>query len=101
MSGYVVAADFKLHAGKRPAFRELIDMNARASMRDEPGCRRFDVLEPKGEADRVFVYEMYDDRAAFEAHLKTPHFANFMRDSKALVAGTTFFELVCDGSEAR
>jgi autoinducer 2-degrading protein len=103
MSGYVIAVDFTLHPGKRAAFRKLIDDNARASVRDEPGCRRFDVLEPKGEADHVFLYEIYNDRAAFEAHLKTPHFASFNRDSEPLVAGKKIFEyaLVCEGSEAR
>ena len=103
MSGYVIAVDFTLHPGKRAAFRKLIDENARASVRDEPGCRRFDVLEPKGQADHVFLYEIYNDRAAFEAHLKTPHFASFNRDSDALVMDKKIFEyaLVCEGSEAR
>ena len=102
MNGYVIAVDFRLHPGKRAAFRKLIDVNARASARDEPGCRRFDVLEPKGEPDHVFLYEIYDDRAAFEAHLKTPHFAVFDRESASLVAGRaiTEYALVCEGSAA-
>lgn len=102
MSGYVIVVDFRLHPGKYADFRRLIDDNARASAQSEPGCRRFDVLEPKGEADRIFLYEIYDDRAAFEAHLKTPHFASFNRDSAPLVAGKKIYEydLVCEGSEA-
>jgi len=102
MSGFVIVVDFKLHPGKYAAFRRLIDENARASAQSEPGCRRFDVLEPKDEADRIFLYEIYDDRAAFEAHLKTPHFASFNRDSEPLVANKKVFEyeLVCEGSEA-
>jgi len=102
MSGYVIAVDFKLHAGQYAAFRELIDENARESAQSEPGCRRFDVLEPKGEADRILLYEIYDDRAAFEAHLKTAHFARFNRESEPLVAEKKIFEyeLVCEGSEA-
>jgi (4S)-4-hydroxy-5-phosphonooxypentane-2,3-dione isomerase len=101
MSGYVITVDFRLHPGGRGAFRRLIDENARASVRDEPGCRRFDVLEPKGDADRIFLYEIYDDRAAFEAHLKTPHFASFSRESEPLVIDKKVFEydLVCEGSE--
>ena len=103
MSGYVITVDFRLHPGRRSAFRKLIDENARASVREEPGCRRFDVLEPKGEADRIFLYEIYDDRAAFEAHLKTPHFAVFNKESEALVADRKIMEyaLVCEGSATR
>ena len=52
----------------------------------ERGCRRFDVLEPAGEPDRVVLYEIYDDRAAFDAHLQSEHFRRFNAESNALVA---------------
>ena len=67
-------------------FRQLISENARASVRDEPGCRQFDVVVPDGEPDSVLLYEIYDDKAAFAAHTKTPHFAAFDRDSVPFVA---------------
>ena len=58
-------------SGKMAAFRQLIDENARASCRDEPGCRRFDVLRTAAsDPDRILLYEIYDDRAAFDAHLQ-------------------------------
>ena len=44
MSAYVVTVEFLLKPGMRAAFRPLIDANARASAREEAGCRRFDVL---------------------------------------------------------
>ena len=100
MSGFVITVDFKLKPGAMARFRQLIDSNAQDSCRDEPGCRRFDVLVPQGEADRVFLYEIYDDRAAFEAHLKTAHFDVFNRASAALVTSKDIgqFDLVCEGS---
>ena len=102
MSAYVIMVDFRLQPGKMAAFRRLIDENARASVQREPGCRRFDVLTPKDQPDRIMLYEIYDNRAAFEAHLKTPHFASFNAESAALVSGKTVFEyaLVCDGTAA-
>ena len=86
MGGYVVTVEFRLKPGAFERFRKLIVENARASVRDEPGCRQFDVVIPQGDADRIFLYEIYDDAAAFDAHRKTPHFAAFDRDSAALVA---------------
>jgi quinol monooxygenase YgiN len=102
MSGFVIVVDFRLKPGSKAAFRRLIDDNARASCRDEPGCRRFDVLEPAGEADRIVLYEIYDDRAAFDAHIKTRHFAQFNETSAALVSAKVVTEcgLVCEGSAA-
>lgn len=95
--------DFRLKRGSRAAFRRLVDANAVASVRDEPGCRRFDVLEPAGQDDRVVLYEIYDDRAAFDAHLKTPHFATFNVESAPHVARkeVTEYALVCAGSDER
>jgi len=102
MSGFVIVVDFKIRPGEMQSFRRLIDANARASVAHEPGCRRFDVLAHRKDADRILLYEIYDDRAAFDAHLKAPHFAVFDRDSAALVSDKTVveYDLVCEGSAA-
>ena len=102
MSGFIILVDFKIKPGQMADFRRLIDDNARASVRDEPGCRRFDVGVDRKDADRILLYEIYDDRAAFDAHLKTKHFAVFNVASAALVADKTVteYDLVCEGSAA-
>ena len=81
---FVIFVDFHLKPGMRSQFRRLIDENAEASVRTEPGCLQFDVLEPEGEADRVLLYEIYTDRAAFDAHLQTEHFRIFADASESL-----------------
>lgn len=100
MSGYVIIVDFRLKPGMRSAFRELIDANARDSAKKEPGCRRFDVLEPAGQADHILLYEIYDDIAAFDAHKRSEHYARFDSGSDAMVESksVTACELVCEGS---
>ena len=60
-----------------PAPRGEEACRASASARDEPGCRQFDVCHDPDHPDHVFLYEVYDDRAAFDAHLSTPHFKSF------------------------
>lgn len=100
--GYVIVVDFRIRPGAMAPFRKLMDANAIASARTEPGCRRFDVLATQDEPDRIMLYEIYDDRAAFDAHLKTPHFASFNAESTPFVATKTVYqyELVCEGSAA-
>ncbi len=102
MSGFVVTVDFTLKPGAMPVFRRLIDENARVSCQREPGCRRFDVLVPMGAEDRVFLYEIYDGRAAFDAHLQSAHFATFNRASAELVMNKNIaeFDLLFEGSDA-
>lgn len=103
MSGFVITVDFTVKPGAMTAFRKLIDRNARDSCADEPGCRRFDVLVPTEPADKILLYEIYDDRAAFDAHLKTPHFDAFNRESEGLVISKTVaqYTLACEGSQRR
>jgi autoinducer 2-degrading protein len=100
MIGYVIIVDFKLKPGSGPAFRALIDENATMSCATEAGCRRFDVLVPKDSMDRIVLYEIYDNRAAFEAHLRTVHFKIFDEASAPLVIDkrVDMLDLVCEGS---
>jgi (4S)-4-hydroxy-5-phosphonooxypentane-2,3-dione isomerase len=103
MSSFAITVDFTLKPGAMATFRKLIDKNARDSCVYEPGCRRFDVLVPGELGDKVFLYEIYDDRAAFDAHLKSPHFDVFDRESTALVLAknVVHYTVVCEGSRRR
>jgi autoinducer 2-degrading protein len=102
MSAFAITVDFTLKPGALASFRKLIDKNAEDSCSREPGCRRFDVLVPNEPGDKVFLYEIYNDRAAFDAHLKTPHFDVFNRESEAFVLAKNVvqYTLVCEGSRA-
>ena len=81
---FVVVVEFHLKEGARAQFRHLIDANADASVRSESGCLQFDVLEPEGDGDRVLLYEVYSDKAAFDAHRQTEHFRTFASQSEVL-----------------
>jgi quinol monooxygenase YgiN len=83
VSPYVIIVEFTVKSGGMARFMPLILENAEVSLRDEPGCRRFDVLS--GEDGRVILYEIYDDEAAFKAHCAAPHFHRFDEASRPLV----------------
>jgi (4S)-4-hydroxy-5-phosphonooxypentane-2,3-dione isomerase len=61
----------------RDEFLIAITENAETSVRDEPGCHRFDVTAVEGDETRFVLYELYDDAAAFEAHKQAPHFRSW------------------------
>ena len=71
---YAVTVTFDIKPGRMEEFMEHILFNARSSLRDEPGCRQFDVCTDPSRPDTVFLYELYDDLAAFEAHQTMPHY---------------------------
>ncbi len=100
MSGFVVIVDFKIVQGAMQRFRSLMDRNAIDSCNLETGCRRFDVMIREDSPDSIFLYEIYDDHAAFETHLKSAHFQTFNSQSSELVISkdVQVLTLVCEGS---
>ncbi len=55
------------------AVRPILRANALAS-RQEPGCRRFDLISPVDAPATFLFYEIFDNKAALKAHHQTAHF---------------------------
>ena len=76
-SGFVVTVEFVVKPEFVDDFTAAMIENASTSRRNEPGCRQFDVCVLPSDRATIFLYEIYDDRAAFDAHLAMPHFKAF------------------------
>ncbi len=74
---YVVTVLFRIKPEHVDAFMREIVANATASREREPGCRQFDVCVAPDDPTEIFLYERYDDRAAFDAHVAAAHFGAF------------------------
>lgn len=72
----------KVKPEKRQQFLETIEDDSICSVRDEPGCLRFDVVQDQSDPDRYYFYEVYHDEAAFKAHTETPHLARWRKASE-------------------
>jgi len=84
----VILVEFRVPPANLPRFLDLVQANARTSLAVEPGCRRFDVALEQGAAEPlVLLYEIYDDEAAFQAHLALDHVQAFLAVARTLVAG--------------
>ena len=77
----------------REAFMESMLDDARGSNNDEPGCLRFDVLQDSEDPNRVYLYEIYRDEAALEAHRQAPHFVKWRETVKDWFAAETIRHL--------
>lgn len=84
---FVVTVVFTFDPAQRDVFLPLMLENARRSREDEPGCRHFDVCVDENKPDTVFLYELYDDRAAFDTHLESEHFRKFAAATQAMISG--------------
>ncbi len=77
MARVAIVVEFTLKADRHAAFDGLIREHARRTLEEEPGCERFDVLQPLGrdgapDETRVVLCEVYRDQAAADEHGKSP-----------------------------
>ncbi len=73
----VVTVTFTVNSPHIEAFRRAVTTQARNSLTRETGCHRFDVSVDPQTPDRFFLYEIYTDDGAFEAHRQTDHYRQF------------------------
>jgi len=86
---YAVCVTFVVKEGAMQDFLPLMRRNASMSLSSEPACKQFDVLTDPSRPSEIFLYELYDDRAAFDFHLKSDHFRQFEAEAKDMIATKT------------
>ena len=72
-----VCVTFDVKNERWQAFLPLMHAQAANSLSREEGCHQFDVCTGSDVDNRAFLYELYTDRAAFDAHRATEHFKAF------------------------
>ena len=97
---YVIIAPIQIKEGNKNEFVEEMILDARGSIDNEPGCLTFDIIQDPDDSDRIWLYEIYKDEAAFKAHTEAPHFKKW-RDAvkdwldespiETVVGGTRIF----------
>ena len=102
MTAYIIIVEFTIDAADMATFLAHMLANARTTLQREAGCERFDVLRPTGSSDRILLYEVYRDRAAFDLHGTTPHYLAFAAVTAALIRNksVTVYGLVTDPPSA-
>jgi len=74
---YIIVAPIQIKEAFKDQYIKGMLENAQGSVNDEPGCLRFDVVQDANDENRIWLYEVYKDEAAFQAHTQTPHFIKF------------------------
>ena len=82
---YVITVLFSIRPEHSSEFLQAMVANARTSVAEESGCRQFDVCVSDRNPNDVFLYEVYDSKAAFDAHLASAHFRQFNESTAAWI----------------
>jgi len=82
---YINAVDLDIQPGQIDSFLAQLKVNGAAAVK-EPGCREFNITVSQKDPNHVFIFEVYDNAAALEAHRATDHFKAYAAATKDMVA---------------
>ncbi len=71
---HVVVVTIDIKPGSKDEFVAATLENARNSVAHEPGCYQFDVVQDEQKPSRIYLYEVYRDKSAFEVHMNMSHY---------------------------
>ena len=74
---FAVCVDFEIDPASLAAFMPLMQKNAAESLANEVGCHQFDITQDLQNPTKIFLFELYDDAAAFETHKQASHYLKF------------------------
>ena len=82
---FLVCVEFETDPNQTDAFMAAVSTNGEQSFKQKSGCQQFDVCQDRQLPNSVFLFEFYDDEAAFETHKLTLHYGAFNHASGGMV----------------
>ena len=90
----VVAVELEIVPSELEKFKAAIAENGAACVREEPGCRMFNIAFAKDDPNRVLLFEVYDNAEAIATHQAAPHFKKYMAATKDMIKSRKRTEMV-------
>ena len=78
-------AKLVIHEAHLEAYRAQLAEEIRDSVRLEPGVRTLFAVSEKGRPTHFTILEIYADPAAYQAHIKSPHFLKYKAGTAHMV----------------
>ena len=84
MAEIVLVVEYQIKPECRDAYLARIRRHRRDVLANEPGCKAFNILTTDEDPNKVLLYEVYADAAAFDAHGKTPYMADYRTETEPM-----------------
>jgi quinol monooxygenase YgiN len=85
-------AELGIDPAQLETFRALLAEEIEASVRVEPGVLMLHAVAMRDDPTQIRLLEAYADKAAYEAHLQSPHFLRYKALTAAMVLSLRLFE---------
>ncbi len=86
-------ADITIHPQHLGEYKQILAEEASASVKIEPGVIAIFPMYQQEDSSRVQILEIYADKAAYESHLKTPHFLKYKNATLHMVKSLKLVEM--------
>lgn len=90
---FIRIAAIQVNRDSLELYKQILKEEASASMKLEPGVISIFPMFKKEHPEQVRIIEIYADRAAYESHLKTPHFLKYKTTTLAMVQKLELVEM--------
>jgi 4-carboxymuconolactone decarboxylase len=87
-------ANIVIEARHLESYRAALKEEIEASVSLEPGVLTLYAVSAREDPTRFTILEIYADQAAYEAHLKTPHFLKYKSVTQGMVKSLELIDAV-------
>jgi len=92
MQPLVRMAELDIDPARLDAYTALLKEEIEASVRLEKGVLTLNAVAVKGQPSQIRILEIYADQAAYETHLKSPHFLKYKTGTADMVRSLRLVE---------
>jgi quinol monooxygenase YgiN len=86
-------ASLEIDSAQLDQYKAMLKESVETAVRVEPGVLTLYAVYDKSHPAHVTVFEVYADQAAYEAHLKTPHFLKYKTGTQGMVKSLQMVEV--------
>lgn len=85
-------AEIEIDPNQLVAYKTLLAEEQEASVRLEPGVLMLHSVAIAAQPTQIRLLEVYADRAAYEAHIRSPHFMKYKASTERMVKSLKLIE---------
>ncbi|HMR58682.1 MAG TPA: antibiotic biosynthesis monooxygenase [Cyclobacteriaceae bacterium] len=85
-------AKLVIDSAQLDAYNTFLKEEIEVSVRVEPGVLTLYAVAEKNRPTHITILEIYASKAAYEAHIKTPHFLKYKNGTQAMVKALELIE---------
>jgi quinol monooxygenase YgiN len=98
-------AELSVDPAQLDAYKTILATEQEASVRKEPGVLMLHSVQIADDPTQIRLLEVYASRAAYEAHIRAPHFLTYKTATETMVRGLRLVEtrpiLLCAKSKGK